>query len=66
MQQRQFFTDNTSADLTYAAETTVDADFDPQNAETVVLDSKWNEFFGTDEYVTFDATVAQPIVQPFL
>ncbi len=65
MQQRQFFTDNTSADLTYAAETTVDTDFDPQNAETIVLDSKWNEFFGTDEYVTFDATVAQPIVQNY-
>jgi len=60
---RRFFAD--SPTQTLEATTAVDADFDASNAETVTLESPWNDFFGTDEYVEFRATVAQPIKQPY-
>lgn len=65
MTDRYLFTDTATATLEYSGtdELTVDADFDAAQAETVTLDTKWEQFFGTDEYVQFDATVAQPIVQ---
>jgi len=43
----------------------VDSEVDPSSAETVVLDSQWNDFFDTNEYVQFRGTVAKPIVQPY-
>jgi len=61
---RRFFADTPTAGLQYLGDT-IDADFDASEAETITLDSPWNDFFGTDEYVAFDATVAQPISQPY-
>lgn len=65
--ERHFFTDTASATLKYAGDGDVTADsFDPLDAETVTLDTPWTDFFDTDEFVQFDATVAQPITQPYL
>jgi len=67
MNTRCFFTDTATATIEYTgSETlTVDADFDASQAETVTLDTQWEQFFGTDEFVQFEATVAQPITQPY-
>jgi hypothetical protein len=67
MTERHWFTDVASGSLEPTAGELVveDASFDPREAETVTIDSPWNRFFGTDEYVTFEGTVAQPIVQPY-
>lgn len=65
MNQRYIFSDTASETLQYAGNVTVDASFDPSEAETVTLDTKWEQFFDTDEYVQFEATVAQPIVQAY-
>jgi hypothetical protein len=64
---RRYFTDTTTASLDYAGDGNclVDAEFDPAQADTVTLDSHWTQFFDTDEFVQFDATIAQPIVQPY-
>ncbi|TKX64117.1 DUF2213 domain-containing protein, partial [Halorubrum sp. SP9] len=61
---RHFFTDTTTATLQVVGDS-VDGDFSAEGADTVHLDSPWNDFFDTDEYVRFRATVAQPIVQPY-
>lgn len=65
---RHFFTDTATASLQYAGDgdLTVDDEPAPSEAETVTLDSHWNDFFGTDEYVQFRATVAKPIEQPYI
>lgn len=60
------FTDTASATLEYAGDGDFTDDFHPSDADTVTLDTPWENFFGTDEYVRFDATVAQPIVQPYV
>jgi len=65
MNQRYVFSDTASGTLTHTGNVTVDADFDAESAETVTLDTQWEQFFDTDEYVQFEATVAQPIVQPY-
>ncbi len=67
MQDRHFFTDTSTATLEYAGDGDITVDgFDPSNAETVTLDTPWSEFFDTSEFVQFNATVAQPIVQPYV
>jgi hypothetical protein len=68
MTERYFFTDTAHGELHYVGDdVTVDGenDVNASDLETVTLDSKWNDFFDTDEYVQFEATVAQPIVQPY-
>jgi len=67
MNNQQYFTDTITATLSYVESETVDVTdtITPSEAKTVTLDTQWNQFFDTDEYVTFDATVAQPIVQPY-
>jgi len=65
MNERTFFKDTGISTLEYTGSETVDSSFEPSEAETVSLDSHWNDFFGTDEYVKFQATVAQPIIQPY-
>lgn len=68
MQDKLFFTDVSTATLEYAGDSAaVDGinDVKASDLETVTLDSPWNNFFDTDEYVQFEATVAQPIVQPY-
>ncbi len=67
MTDRQFFTDTATGTLEYSGtdELTVDSSFDASEAETVTLDTKWEQFFDTNEFVQFEATVAQPIVQPY-
>jgi len=64
---RQYFTDTATGTLTYSGSdsVTVDASFDPSEAETATLDTKWEQFFDTNEFVQFEATVAQPIEQPY-
>jgi len=64
MPQRTYFTDRADSTLE-SVSSTVDADFDPKDAETVEKEWQWNGFFGTDEYVRFRATVAKPITQPY-
>jgi len=69
-----FFTDTTSATLEYTGDgdgealftDDEEADFDPSEAETITRDGPWTNFFDTDEFVQFEATVAQPIVQPYI
>lgn len=64
---REYFTDTLSADLAYVGEgVTVDADFDPNEASTITRDDHWVDFFGTDKFVEFEATVAQPLIQPYV
>lgn len=66
---KQFITDVANGSLEPVSDSLTvddeDGEFDPSDAETVTLDSPWNEFFDTSEYIQFDATVAQPIVQPY-
>jgi len=71
--ERQFFTDTATASLSYAGEGDIKVTNDDGGIEdvtddldTTTIDSPWAEFFGTDEFVQFEATVAQPIVQPYV
>lgn len=61
---KHFFTDTTTATLQVVGDS-VNGNVTAEDAETVTLDSPWNDFFDTSEYVKFCATVAQPIVQPY-
>lgn len=66
-ENRRYFTDTVGSTLTYVGEgDTVDADFDPSDATTVTRDDGWVNFFDTDEFVQFTATVAQPLIQPYV
>jgi hypothetical protein len=61
---RHLFTDTATASLQYVGDAHP-ADVSSSNADTVQLDTPWETFFGTDEFVRFEATIAQPIVQPY-
>jgi len=61
---RHLFTDTTTATLQMVGDS-VRGDVTAADADSVRLDSPWNDFFGTDEYVRFRATVAKPMVQPY-
>jgi len=61
---KHFFTDTTTATLQVVGDS-VSGNATAEDADTVHLDSPWNDFFDTDEYVRFRATVAQDIVQPY-
>lgn len=64
-----YFTDTATATLEYVADGQTgetDTAVTPATVETVTLDTAWTEFFGTDQFVQFDATVAQPIEQPYV
>lgn len=64
---RLYFTDTAAASLEYTGEGTLTTDdFSPSDAETVTRDGPWTDFFDTNEFVQFDATVARPIVQPYV
>lgn len=67
MTDRVFLTDSTSGSLEYVGDEPPDDVTDaPSDLETVTLDTQWERFFGTDTFVQFDATLAQPIEQPYL
>ena len=53
MNQRYFFSDTASGELIYTGNVTVDSSFDPSDAETVTLDTKWEQFFGNDELTSW-------------
>lgn len=65
----RWFTDTIGATLQYTGDDDCDFsdnDFDPADADTVTRDGPWTDFFDTSEFLTFEATVAQPVVQPYI
>jgi len=62
-----YFTDTTTS-LTYTGDGDLSGDdgVDTSGADTVTRGDHWADFFDTDQFVRFDATLAQPIDQPYV
>jgi hypothetical protein len=67
MTDRVFLTDAATTRLEYVGDTDIDGeDVVIDELETTQLETQWSAFFGTDEFVQFSATVAQPIKQLYV